>query len=104
LAADQLERVSIALWLWAGWLCAAKTIAYDTRSETNTAATRAWAFRENIDPQAATDPVCRAGVEAASAFHALHGDPCFLDGVPAESAVRLYAQRCYEGRGEAHRQ
>jgi hypothetical protein len=98
---DPLERVSVALRLWAGCLTAAKAIAYDTRSGANAATGRAHAFAEGIDQQAAADPVFRAGVEAAPAFHALHGDPCFLDGVPTDSPVRTYAERCSEGRDDA---
>lgn len=98
---DPLERMSIALRLWAGCLSAAKTIAEDTRSGMNTAADRSQVFARVIDPTAAADPVFRAGVEAAPALHALRGQPCFLDGVPTDSSVRRYADRCSEGRADA---
>jgi hypothetical protein len=99
--ASPLGRMSIALRLWAGCLNAAKSIAAGTLSGPNSPEGRAQAFEQFIDPTAIADPVFRAGVEAAPTFHALHGNPCFLDGVPADSAVRLHAEQCTETSGEA---
>jgi hypothetical protein len=73
---DPLDRIAIALRLWAGCLAAAKTIADATRS--------------GIDATAANDGLFRAGVEAARMFKRLRGQPFFLDGVPERSAVRRY--------------
>lgn len=98
---DPLDRMSVALRVWAGCLYAAKTIANETRSGANTADARARIFTAVIDPIAADDPVFRAGVEAAPAFHAIRRKPCFLDGVPADSAVWLYADRFSGRRAEA---
>ncbi len=88
---DPLDRVAIALRLWAGCLSAAKTISDATLSGPNSAADRARLF-PSIDGVAQQDVLFRAGVEAAPIFKRLRNQPYFLDGVPAESPVRRYAQ------------
>jgi hypothetical protein len=88
---DPLDRVAIALRLWAGCLSAAKTISDATLSGPNSAADRARLF-PGIDGIAQQDALFRAGVEAAPIFKRLRNQPYFLDGVPARSPVRRYAQ------------
>jgi hypothetical protein len=61
---SELDRVAIALAMWAGCLMAAKAIAFETLSGTNTVDGRAQAF-VTIDNVAAEDMLFRAGVEAA---------------------------------------
>lgn len=87
---DPLDRAAVALRLWAGCLLAAKTIAAETRSGSNTAAGRSELFA-TIDQLAAADPVVCAGVEAAPVFKRLRGQTFSLDGVPENSAVRRFA-------------
>jgi hypothetical protein len=87
---DPLDRIAIALRLWAGCLGAAKTIADATMSGPNSAEERARLF-PSIDATAAQDELFCAGVEAAPVFKRLRGQPYFLDGVPDESPVRRHA-------------
>jgi hypothetical protein len=87
---DPLDRIAIALRLWAGCLGAAKTIADVTMSGPNTPEDRARRFPA-IDATAAQDDLFCAGVEAAPAFKSLRGQPYYLDGVPDESPVRRHA-------------
>jgi hypothetical protein len=84
--ADPLDRIAIALRLWAGCLMAGKSIAMETRDGANSVDSRRGAFQE-IDAVAATDPIFCAGVEAAPDFKRLRGDEVSLDGVPLESPV-----------------
>jgi hypothetical protein len=87
-----LERVSIALRLWAGCMSTAKTIAFKTRSGVNTVADRT-RICGYIDDQAAHDIIFRAGVEAAIAFKRLRRQTVYLDGIPSSSSVLRYAGR-----------
>ena len=87
---DPLDRIAIALRLWAGCLGAAKTIADVTMSGPNSPEDRARLF-PGIDGAAAQDDLFRAGVEAAPAFKRRRGQPYYLDGVPDDSPVRRYA-------------
>jgi hypothetical protein len=87
---EPLDRIAIALRLWAGCLSAAKTIAFETRSGANTPEERARLF-EGIDQVAGGDELFRAGVEAAPLFKRIRGQPFSLEGVPANSPVRRYA-------------
>jgi hypothetical protein len=70
--ADPIDRVIIALRLWAGCRWAAKTVAEGTLSGANTPTTRADAFAQ-IDDYARNDPVFAAGVEAAPARSSVAG-------------------------------
>jgi hypothetical protein len=87
---DPLQRLSIALRLWAGCLDAAKTIAPETNSGPNTPEDRA-RIMPSIDARATEDAVYRAGVEAAPAFKPLRDQPYSMDGVPDGSPVRIDA-------------
>lgn len=87
---DQLERVSVALRLWAGCLMAAKAIREEILSGPNTEAGRAEQSAE-IDGLCETDPLFRAGVEAAPAFLGGRGQRYYFDGVPATAPVRRHA-------------
>jgi hypothetical protein len=87
--ATELERISVALVLWAGCILAVKAIALETRSGANTIAGRAEAFA-TIDKLAVEDPLFRAGVEAAPAFKTHRLQPYSLDGVPEGSPVRRH--------------
>jgi hypothetical protein len=58
---SELDRISLALILWAGCITAAKTIAFETRSGANTVAGRTEAFLV-IDRLAADDALFCAGV------------------------------------------
>jgi hypothetical protein len=87
--ADPLDRVIIALRLWAGCIWAAKTVAEGTLSGANTPTMRADAFAQ-IDDYARNDPVFAAGVEAAPAFKRRRGETYSFDGVPDDSPVRRH--------------
>src|ERR1700694_4990993 len=87
---DPLDRVAVALRLWAGCIMAAKAIAFESRSGPNTETARTEAFGE-IDRLAAADPLFNAGVEAAPVFKKARGQGYCLEGVPSESAVRRHA-------------
>lgn len=84
---DDTKRVSIVFKLWAGCLCAAKTIALETRSGPNTPEMRKYLFEELINPLADLDRVYRGGVEAAKVFKDLRNQPCFFDGVPKNAPI-----------------
>lgn len=86
---DPLERLGIALRLWAGCMSAAKTIAATTMDGANTPEGRAAAFVA-IDALADADELYAAGVEAAPAFKALHEQEYFFAGVPETSRVRRH--------------
>jgi hypothetical protein len=87
--ASELDRVSVALDLWAGCIMAAKVITFETRSGENTPEGRARAFAM-IDRLASEDATFCAGVEAAPAFKAHRGQGYSLDGVPNTSSVRRH--------------
>jgi hypothetical protein len=87
---EPLSQMSITLRLWAGCIDAAKAIAHETRSGSNTAAIRAQVFSALIDPIAQSDELYRAGVEAGPAFKSSRDDSYSMDGVPDASAVRRY--------------
>lgn len=82
-----LLRVNIALRLWSGCLSAAKTIALETRDGENTPEGRRKLFESAIDPRAASDPIYRAGVEAAPLFKQLRQEEISFEGVPENSPV-----------------
>jgi hypothetical protein len=88
----ELDRVSIALRLWAGCIMAAKAIAFETRSGANTTSGRTQEFTV-IDQWAGEDRLFRAGVEAAPAFKTGREQKYSLDGVPTDSSVRRYVQQ-----------
>lgn len=90
---DDGKRVSIVLRLWSGCLMAAKTIAEETRSGPNTPEIRRTTFEQVIDPQAESDAVFRAGVEAAAAFKRLRKQAYSFEGVPGGSSVVEDASR-----------
>jgi hypothetical protein len=89
--ADEGIRLNIALRLWAGCISAAKMIASETKSGTNTAEVRTKVFASLLDPTARDDLIYEAGVEAAPSFKRLRGQPYSFEGVPKDSAVRRYA-------------
>lgn len=84
-----IDRVIIALRLWAGCIWAAKTVAEGTLSGANTPTMQADAFAQ-IDDYARNDPVFAAGVEAAPAFKRRRGETYSFDGVPDDSPVRRH--------------
>jgi hypothetical protein len=87
----ELERVAVALSLWAGCIMAAKTIGHETRSGMNTVAGREQAFAL-IDRLAAEDALFCAGVEAAPAFKVCRGEEYSFEGVPESSPVRRHIE------------
>lgn len=82
------DRMNVLLRLWWGCLAAAKTIALGTRDGPNTGEARRQAFEQLLDPIAAVDPVCRAGIRVAPAFKGQFYEEYSLEGVPIGSAVR----------------
>jgi len=86
---DNLTRMNLGLRLWAGCLSAAKTIALETMDGPNSPEDRARIF-PSIDSLAESDPIYRAGVEAAPEFKRLRDDAYSFEGVPANSPVRRY--------------
>jgi hypothetical protein len=88
---DAIERLNLALRLWAGCIWAAKTIAHKTLSGPNTPDMRRDAFLQ-IDAYAENDEIFAAGVEAAPVFLEQRGQTYSLDGVPPDSRVRERAQ------------
>ncbi len=81
------ERVSIIFRMWSGCLCAAKTIALETRSGDNTPELRKCLFNELINPLAELDPIYKAGVETAKAFKELRDQPYSFEGVPKATPI-----------------
>lgn len=88
---DDTLLLNVVLRLWSGCLAAAKTIAAETRSGPNTPLERSKIFSQSIDPIAQTDPIFRAGVEAAPCFKSLRNQDYSFDGVPDDSAVRRFS-------------
>lgn len=86
---DPVDRLAVALRIWAGCLMAAKLIAHETRGGPNTNEMRASMFPQ-VDSLARNDPAFCAGVEAAPAFKATRGQEIALGGVPADSPVRRH--------------
>jgi hypothetical protein len=89
---DALERVSILVRMWAGCLCAGKTIANDTRSGPNTKQIREQNARA-IENRAAADTAFAAGLPAAMIIKLresrTHGRQMYtFDGVPAGTRIR----------------
>jgi len=74
---DDQIRVNISLRLWSG--C----------SGPNSPEDRNLLFRRVIDPRARTDPIYRAGVDAAPAFKDRRAQPWSFEGVPADSPIRV---------------
>jgi hypothetical protein len=89
---SELDRVSVALAMWAGCIMAAKAIAFETRAGDNTIDGRAEAF-VTIDNLAAGDALFCAGVEAAPVFKEHRRQGYSLDGVPTTSRVRRYLRQ-----------
>jgi hypothetical protein len=87
--ASELDRVSVALALWAGCIMAAKGVAFETRAGENTVTGRGEVF-ERIDRLAAQDALFCAGVEAAPAFKTQRQQDYSLEGVPDNSPVRRF--------------
>jgi hypothetical protein len=84
---DQRERINMALRLTAAYLDAAKTIAWNTRAEINSAQTRQRDI-PIIEARAANDPIYTAGIEAAPQYkHRDLKQDIFRDGIPEGSIV-----------------
>ena len=86
---DPLVRLNIACRLWAGCLTAAKVIAEETRDGANSAQSRARYWPEVV-LRADTDPIFRAGADAAAWFKYLHNQDYFFDGLPQDAFARKF--------------
>ena len=73
--------------LYAGYLSAAKTIAWGVTGGKHTAATRAASIAQ-IEATARGDPIYAAGVETAPQYKwRVRGEGIYRDGIPAGSIV-----------------
>jgi hypothetical protein len=79
---DDNDIKNLLLRLWAGCMSAAKGIALETNSGPNTPERRNMIFSKKINITSETDPIYRAGVEAAPAFKGLRNQPYSFEGVP----------------------
>src|SRR5208337_1085419 len=82
-----IDRVIIALRLWAGCISGAKVIALETRNGPNTP----WRRKKgamSIDRRCVNDPIFQAGAEAAPAFKRLRGEPYSFRGSSMSSVIR----------------
>jgi hypothetical protein len=84
------EIKNLILRLWAGCMSAAKEIAFETNSGPNTPERRNMIFSKKIDIISESDPVYRAGVEAATAFKRLRNEQYSFEGVPETSSVKKH--------------
>lgn len=81
------DRLQVCLRLYAGYLGAAKTIAWAVTGGRHTDATRA-AANQLIETNANNDEIYRAGVETAPLYKCCClGEPIFRDGIPNGSVV-----------------
>jgi hypothetical protein len=81
---------NLILRIWAGCMSAAKGIALKTRSGPNTPERHNMIFSKKIDIISKTDPIYRAGVEAAPAFKRLRNQSYSFKGVPETSPVKKH--------------
>jgi hypothetical protein len=81
--------INIAFRLWAGYIEATKSIAFETRDGATTPLIRETSFFQ-IDLFSKFDLIYCAGVEVAPSFKKLHDEYYSFKGVPANCAVRKY--------------
>jgi hypothetical protein len=80
-------RISITLRLYAGYLDAAKTIAWGVTGRKNTPATRA-TDNHTLQTRAAGDPIYKAGVETAPHYKwRCLGQGIYKEGIPPGAVV-----------------